>query len=127
MRWPFVSRARYDDALTEAAGLRRRVLNTEDRHDEVEDERRRLAGQYAALEEQYVGACIVNECLTSDLAKARTQPAENSEDWQTRYEDEKRRADRLQRRLDDALGLNTSQIADGRLWQHTRTDKRALS
>ncbi|MFF7142324.1 hypothetical protein ACFZB5_13885 [Streptomyces nodosus] len=41
---------------------------------------------------------------------------------------ERHRADRLQRRLDDALGLNTSQIDDGRMWQHTRTDKKgALS
>lgn len=36
---------------------------------------------------------------------------------------ERRRADRLQHRLDDALGLNHPAITDGRNWQHTRQDK----
>ncbi|MET7458080.1 hypothetical protein ACWEPZ_37790 [Streptomyces sp. NPDC004288] len=40
------------------------------------------------------------------------------------YEEEKARADRLQRRLDDSMGLNTSRVRDGRHWQHTRDDKR---
>jgi hypothetical protein len=37
---------------------------------------------------------------------------------------ETRRANHLQRRLDDCLGFNTSQVTDGRLWQQTRTDKK---
>jgi hypothetical protein len=36
---------------------------------------------------------------------------------------ETRRADVLQGRLDDACGLNTAQIDDGRYWQHNRQDK----
>lgn len=37
---------------------------------------------------------------------------------------ETRRADRLQRRLDDALGLNTAGIELGSGWQSRREDKR---
>ncbi|MFE7273001.1 hypothetical protein [Streptomyces sp. NPDC057623] len=37
---------------------------------------------------------------------------------------ETRRADRLQRRLDDALGLNTAGIELGSGWQDRREDKR---
>lgn len=48
---------------------------------------------------------------------------EGAAEWRSDYEAEKKRADQLQRRLDDACGLNTSQITDGRLWQHTRADK----
>lgn len=47
MRLPFISRARYDAALTEIEALRRRVVTTEERHDEAEGERRRLANQLA--------------------------------------------------------------------------------
>ncbi|MFJ9214270.1 hypothetical protein [Streptomyces sp. NPDC102264] len=36
---------------------------------------------------------------------------------------EARRADRLQQRLDSALGLDSPAIADGALWQQHRTDK----
>ncbi|MFJ2675080.1 hypothetical protein [Streptomyces sp. NPDC087525] len=34
-----------------------------------------------------------------------------------------RRADRLQQRLDSALGLDSPAVADGALWQQHRTDK----
>lgn len=43
------------------------------------------------------------------------------------YALEQHRADGLQKRLDDCLGLNTSQITDGRLWQHTRHDKKGVA
>jgi chromosome segregation ATPase len=35
---------------------------------------------------------------------------------------EVRHADQLQRRLDDAMGLNTAPVLNGTRWQHTRTD-----
>lgn len=48
MRLPFISRdARYQAALDEIRGLRRRVIATEERHDAVEEERRTLARQLA--------------------------------------------------------------------------------
>lgn len=36
---------------------------------------------------------------------------------------EQKRANRLQQRLDDALGLNTPAMADGARWQERRQDK----
>jgi chromosome segregation ATPase len=48
MRTPFVSRREHD---LEIAALRRRVLDTEARHDEVEEERRGLAKQLAAAQQ----------------------------------------------------------------------------
>lgn len=66
--------------------------------------------------ELYTDTSLVNARLTEDLIAARATK------WRERYETEKRRADGLQRRLDDAMGLNTSQVEDGRLWQSTRTD-----
>lgn len=44
---PFVSRTRHQAALAEITALRRRVVNTEQRHDQVEDERRDLAKELA--------------------------------------------------------------------------------
>lgn len=38
---------------------------------------------------------------------------------------ETRRADQLQARLDDYLGLNSAEVTDGRRWQLTREDKRS--
>lgn len=113
MRLPFVSRRQHD---AEIAALKHRVLATEDRHDQVEDERRRLAGQYAVLEERYTDTAIVNECLTEDLAKAREELAEvkaqasdsAAERWRAEAKREKKRADRLQRQYDDAVGMNTA-------------------
>ncbi|MFD7996886.1 hypothetical protein [Streptomyces mexicanus] len=37
---------------------------------------------------------------------------------------ETRHTDRLQARLDDALGLNDPRVLDGRNWQHLRADRR---
>ncbi|WP_075737487.1 hypothetical protein [Streptomyces acidiscabies] len=39
------------------------------------------------------------------------------------YFRERRRADHLQGRLDDALGLNRQDVRDGSLWQYSRRDK----
>ena len=36
---------------------------------------------------------------------------------------EQKRADRLQRRLDDAVGLNTAALAEGARWRERRQDK----
>jgi hypothetical protein len=39
------------------------------------------------------------------------------------YHAERRRADRLQARLDDALGLNTTAVIEGSRWQQRREDR----
>ncbi|MFI8351239.1 hypothetical protein [Streptomyces sp. NPDC085596] len=169
MKLPFVTRARYEKALAEIDGLRRRVLDTEARHDQAEGERRRIASQYVSLEEQYTNTVIVNACLTDDLAKAKARLAEyggrrtvpdvlEEHDvhrkaladtlgdqklhlnwdqliaevarlngaavaWMADHDREKRRADGLQKQLDDALGLNTTEVAEGSKWQARRESK----
>ena len=58
--------------------------------------------------------------LIAEVARVNKAAGE----WMTESQAHATRADRLQRRLDDCLGLNTSQVEDGRLWQHTRIDKK---
>ena len=99
MKWPFVSRARYE----QAAGI----------------------AEYAI--EQLIDTQIVNDCLTQGLEKAAAQGALSTEAATqiiAAYTAERHRADRLQQRLDNAVGLNTSQVDDGRFWQHNRHDKK---
>lgn len=144
----FVSRRGHED---EIAKLRRRVLATEARHDEVarahnhlakelaetEDKRLRLARWLAdektankRLTEEFAATRIVNDCLTGDLAAAREEIAElraASSDsaathWRAEAKREKKRADRLQGRLDDAVGLTDPRVEDGRNWQQNRQD-----
>jgi predicted nucleic acid-binding Zn-ribbon protein len=111
MRLPFVSRARLDDALAEIDGLRRRVLDTEERHDEVEDERRRIAEELAAVS-------IVNRCLTEDLTKAREQITDGSlAEWRAKAKAAERSADQWQKQYYDAVGLGPSRIEDSSRWQ----------
>lgn len=114
----FVSRARHAAVVAENAGLRRRVVATEARHDEAEGERRRLADELAAVS-------IVNACLTEDLVAAREELAEvkaQSSDsaatyWKAEAKREKKRGDRLQKQYDDAVGLKPGGIEDSRPWQ----------
>lgn len=70
MRW-FVSRARHAAALAEIAELRRRVLATEARHDEVEGERRRLAAGLAEADAANRRLHGRNQHLTEQLETAR--------------------------------------------------------
>lgn len=46
--------------------------------------------------------------------------------WMADHAAEKQRADHLQRRLDQALGLDARPVLDGRHWQDTRQDKPAV-
>lgn len=49
--------------------------------------------------------------------------ARDATDWQGLYEAEKKRADRLQSQLDDALGLNEAAVTLGETWQNRRDQK----
>ncbi|MET8694780.1 hypothetical protein ABZV65_19805 [Streptomyces bauhiniae] len=148
MKFPFVTRARYQ---------------------QVEAERRRIADQYVSLEEKYTGTVIVNTCLADDLGKAKARLAEYgvrrtvsdvleehdvhrkalantlgdqklhlnwdqlitevarltgaAEAWMADYDREKRRADGLQKQLDDAFSLDSAEIAEGASWQSRRQAK----
>src|SRR5690606_26591974 len=118
----FVTRRRHEQELAaareEIARLRRHVLDTQERHDEVARAHNKLAEELAATS-------IVNDCLTTDLTTARERLAEygsrhtseGAAEWRASYEAEKRRADRLQERLDDACGLGPGGIEDSGRWQ----------
>jgi chromosome segregation ATPase len=69
MRLPFVSRRQHD---TEIAALRRRVLTTEELHDKVEDERRRLAKELAAAQ---APAISPDPALQTEIAELRIRLA----------------------------------------------------
>lgn len=85
------------------------------RYEQVIDQRDAARSEAAQHVCKIVKLCGENDQLREELTAVRKQLGD--------YEAEKKRADQLQRRLDDACGLNTSQITDGRLWQHTRADK----
>lgn len=103
----------------------------------------RLVGEAACAAEQNTDITIVNQCLTEDLAATRreladvrkveeslarqihemAQPVEPSDEEvdaaQLRLEldAERRRADDLQQRLDDAVGLASGGILNSAPWQ----------
>ncbi|WP_199572677.1 hypothetical protein [Streptomyces murinus] len=128
MRWPLVSRRRYDADLAAINADRNRLRGERDQFAKDRDTQRAVARkateQYVALDERYSDTAIVNSCLTEELTAAREQLAATDDGWQTKYEAEKKRADRLQERLDDALGLNTHAVVAGAMWRDRRTDKK---
>ncbi|WP_159056574.1 hypothetical protein [Streptomyces yokosukanensis] len=177
MRWPIVSRRRYetDLAAAKAETDRQRELRVKAEKGEATARfnRQQVLEQNASLDEKYADVCIVNEHLTDDLTKARERIAQYgvrrtvpdvleehdvhrkaladalgpqkrhlnwdqliaeaarlnaaATEWMTECQAHATRADRLQRRLDDSLGLNTSQVEDGRYWQQTRHDTKGVA
>lgn len=108
MRWPFVSRAQHEAALDEIDNLRRRVVATEARHDEVEAKRRRLAGWLAE-------AKTANTRLTGHVEELSKRL-----EAQPSFEDSaalKSQIRHLLKRLDDAVGLPPGRIEDSSRWQ----------
>lgn len=124
-----VSRRKYND-------LQARYQNLAEDHEELKEElagsRRttlRLAGNYTHLLEtgepmpMFSRPSRMQQQITRlerRLAVARRAAARIL----AAYVAEKRRADHLQARLDDACGLNHPALDDGRLWQHSRSDKK---
>jgi hypothetical protein len=114
----FVSRTRHAAVVAENAGLRRRVVATEARHDEAEGERRQAAEELAAT-------TIVNVCLTEELGALKEQLAEAraladdslASQLRAQLKREKRRADRLQKQYDDSVGMGAGRIEDSSRWQ----------
>lgn len=81
------------------------------------------------VSEQLADVSIVNDCLTRDLLTSRRQrviarkaAARILAAWAA----EKQRADQLQQRLDQSLGLDSAAVALGSSWQSRRGDKRGL-
>jgi len=115
MRLPFVSRRQQE---AEIAGLRRRVLDTEARHDEVEGMRRRVAEELAAASIVNVRLTEANSELREQLAELKAQSSDSAATyWSAEARREKKRADRLQKQYDDAVGLKPGGIEDSRPWQ----------
>jgi septal ring factor EnvC (AmiA/AmiB activator) len=147
LRWPCVSRewastlqARIerrekerDAALNQVAELKQRVLDTEARHDEAEGKRRQLARWLAdektsnrRLTEELAAVSIVNTRLTEDLTEVRAQLTDSAAaHWSAQARREKKRADRLQKQYDDAVGLKPGGIEDSRKWQPGYKDPKA--
>lgn len=136
-QWPFVSRRRYDSVNAD----RERLRGERDQFAKDRD-----AFKYAAEQasEKYTDTAIVNDCLTEDLTKIREQLAASQQvegalarqihdmaqpvDPDDAYLDditrltnerdsEKKRADHLQRELDNALGLGDRRVEDSSRWQ----------
>lgn len=134
MRLPFVSRARHDAAVARLVAER----------DQLAKDLAAAEGELACVSEKYTDTAIVNDCLTEDLTKLRKQLAASREvegalarqihemaqpveptdaemDSLNRLieerDRERRRADHLQKQLDDAVGLPPGRIEDSRRWQ----------
>lgn len=129
MRFPFVSRRRYDDDLDAARAEASRLREQRDtaRRDEetARFNRERILRQYTALDEKHTAVCLVNERLTDDLTALKEELAATrallTDSAATRFQAEarreKKRADRLQKQYDDAVGLKPNGIVDSRPWQ----------
>ena len=137
-----VTRRRYDAELaalrSQYEALRERCEGAESREAIERNARRTITHQFTEADEQRTALTLVNACLTDDLVKERqvsgslalqihamAQPLEpdlDAIDWPAKYEAEKKRADRLQGRLDDAVGLTDPRVEDGRNWQQNRQD-----
>jgi hypothetical protein len=115
--WPFISRARYDTDLAAAHAETNRIRAE---RDDARAERRAFRAAATTGAEQVIDVSIVNDCLTRDLLVSRRQrviarkaAARILAAWSA----EKKRADSLQRRYDDAVGLSAGRITDSRSWQ----------
>ncbi|MFI1728231.1 hypothetical protein ACH40E_03120 [Streptomyces acidicola] len=140
MRWPFVLRSRHDAEVAALNADRDRLrarAETAEGHaatakynreqvirqlSEADAANLRLAGrnlelgrrlaQHAEADPEYAAR------LERRVARLRRAGARVLAAWAA----EKRRADRLQARLDDACGLNHPAVEEGRAWQERRHD-----
>ncbi|MEV7154855.1 hypothetical protein AB0N77_09550 [Streptomyces misionensis] len=174
MKWPLVTRRRYENDLAAVDADRARLRAERDQFAKDRDVQRavarKAAEQFADLDDRYTATVIVNTCLTEELTAARNRIAEYgdrrtvsdvlvehdvhrkalanalgdqkyhlnwgeliaevarlnaaAEAWMADHAAEKKRADQLQERLDDAFGLNTPAVEAGAAWGDRRTDKK---
>lgn len=150
MSW-FISRRRHDEELAAARAetdrQRARAVKAEARatteiearcsitrqHAELDAANRRLAGRNKALGDRLAEAQVANgfnpaaakrtaERIAA-LQKAAAAGREEAAIARAEARRERKRANGLQKRLDDACGLNTAEVLDGRHWQEVRQDK----
>lgn len=136
-KWPLVTRSRYDALDAD----RERVRGERDQFAKDRDAQRavarKAARQFTSADEELIELRLVNDRLTdANLAVARrlaralracaryrTALDKTATEWMAECQAHALRADRLQRRLDDSLGLNTAVIALGETWQDRREQK----
>lgn len=135
MRFPFVLRSRYD-ADTQALNADRNRLRQE--RDDARTERDAFQHTARLAARQFAEADATNRRLNGrllELGRRVSRLTEADPDYAaalenrvarlrtvgkrilTAYVAEKRRADRLQARVDDAVGLHYGHIEDSRRWQ----------
>ncbi|MYS16577.1 hypothetical protein [Streptomyces sp. SID4982] len=128
MKWPFVSRRSHDAIVADASADRERIRAERDQAMADAKTRHAVAQaateRYADLYDKWTDTTIVNTCITDELAAVRKQLASaDTGGWQARCEAAEKRVDGLQKQLDDALGLNTPEVAEGSKWQARRESK----
>lgn len=122
MKWLFVSRRRYELELDAVKADRERIRGERDQFKQDRDAQR-TAAKTAARQFDEAGSVIA--CLTDDLAAARERLAvveaaacdTAAAQWQAQARREKKRADRLQKQYDDAVGLKPRGVEDSSRWQ----------
>lgn len=102
MRWPLISRRRHEQAMAVVEADRARLREDRAR---LREER----AQFARDRDTYQSLAAIASRHFTEATAARAA--------------ETRRADRLQARLDDALGLTTAAVEAGAEWQQRRHDK----
>ncbi len=134
MRFPFIFRAWHDADVARLTAERNQLAA----------DLTQAEAELADVSEKYTDTAIVNDCLTEDLVKVREQLAETQQvesalarqiheraqpgDPDDAYLDditrltnerdsEKKRADHLQRELDNALGLGGRRVEYSSRWQ----------
>lgn len=121
MRLPIVTRRRHERELAR----QRRGYEVLIKKISVEGNGR-WKGIATRTAELYTDTSIVNDCLTRDLSNLRRRHARvvrAAASYLSAYWAEKRRADRLQRRLDGMCGLNDPAVLAGATWQDRREQK----
>jgi hypothetical protein len=91
---------------------------------ELDAANRRLEARNLELGRRLAMLTEADPDYTASLERRLARALKSCARWMDATWVEARHADRLQQRLDDCLGLNTSQVMDGRRWQHTRVDKK---
>lgn len=129
MRLPFVTRRRHDAEISslrsQYEALRERCKGAESREAAERVAKRTAARQFTEADEERTALTLVNARLTDNLTAVREELAElraqtsdsAATHWSAEARREKKRADRLQKQYDDAVGLKPGGIEDSRPWQ----------
>ncbi|MFJ8145996.1 hypothetical protein ACIQ6R_13080 [Streptomyces sp. NPDC096048] len=123
----FITRRRHNAEITALRSytdaLRERCKTAEENERAERAARRTITRQHAELDAANRRLAGRNEELGKRISALSESDPEYAADLEKQLAEEKQRADRLQARLDDALGLNDGAVEAGRHWQHRRSDR----